>query len=130
MQMMMIIIGGYVVASTLLVHRAIRWRRGAPKSPRSAVAMVALFSMLTSLTSWGLSLIISRLYVRESSQRVKELDYRAGGATAYLGLSAVWAMGLSSAAMLMASKSSLPPSIQSLSRLSSKCMPRRARCNA
>src|SRR5215469_16136815 len=98
MQMVMIIIGGYVVASTPLVYRAIRWLAGVPKSPRNAIAMVALFSMLTSLISWGLSLIFSGLYVRELSQRVKGLDYRAAGAAAYLGLGAVWAMGLSSSA--------------------------------
>ncbi len=33
--------------------------------------------MLTSLISWGLSLIFSGLYVRELSQRVKGLDYHA-----------------------------------------------------
>src|SRR5215467_13075630 len=71
MQMVMIIIGGYVVASTPLVHRAIRWLAGVPKSPRSAIAMVALFSMLTSLISWGLSLIFSGLYVRELARRIK-----------------------------------------------------------
>jgi short-chain fatty acids transporter len=118
MQMVMIIIGGYVVASTPLVYRAIRWLAGIPKSPRSAIAMVALFSMLTSLISWGLSLIFSGLYVRELSQRVKGLDYRAAGAAAYLGLGAVWAMGLSSsAAMLMATKSSIPPSLFAISGL-------------
>ena len=102
MQMVMIIIGGYVVASTPLVFGVIRWLAGVPKSPRTAIALVAVFSLLTSLISWGLSLIFSGLYVRELSQRVKGLDYRAAGGAAYLGLGAVWAMGLSSsAAMLM-----------------------------
>jgi len=118
MQMVMIIIGGYVVASTPVVYRAIRWLAGVPKTPKSAVALVALFSMLTSLISWGLSLIFSGLYVRELSQRVRGMDYRAAGAAAYLGLGAVWAMGLSSsAAMLMATKSSIPASLFTISGL-------------
>ncbi len=118
MQMVMIIIGGYVVASTPLVYRAIRWLAGIPKTPRGAIALVALFSMLTSLISWGLSLIFSGLYVRELAQRVKGLDYRAAGGAAYLGLGAVWAMGLSSsAAMLMATKSAIPPSLFAVSGL-------------
>ena len=118
MQMVMIIVGGYVVASTPLVYRAIRWLAGIPKTPKTAVAMVALFSMLTSLISWGLSLIFSGLFVRELSQRVKGLDYRAAGASAYLGLGAVWAMGLSSsAAMLMATKSAMPPTLFNISGL-------------
>jgi short-chain fatty acids transporter len=118
MQMVMIIIGGYVVASTPIVYRAIRALAGIPKTPRQAVALVALFSMLTSLISWGLSLIFSGLFVRELAHRVKGMDYRAAGGAAYLGLGAVWAMGLSSsAAMLMATKSSMPPSLFNISGL-------------
>src|SRR5208282_3441324 len=118
MQMVMIIIGGYVVASTPLVYRGIQALAKVPKTPRGAVAMVALFSMLTSVISWGLSLIFSGLFVRELAPRVKGMDYRAAGAAAYLGLGAVWAMGLSSsAAMMMATKSALPPSLFSISGL-------------
>ena len=116
MQMVMIIVGGYVVASTPIVYRAIRRLAEIPETPRGAVAMVALFSMLTSLISWGLSLIFSGLLVRELAPRVKGMDYRAAGAAAYLGLGAVWAMGLSSsAAMLMATKSAIPPSLYAIS---------------
>src|SRR6202167_4499587 len=57
MQMVMIIIGGYVVASTPAVYRLIRALAEIPKTPKGAVAVIALFSMLTSLISWGLSLI-------------------------------------------------------------------------
>src|ERR1700675_4620798 len=118
MQMVMIIVGGYVVASTPLVYRAIRALAAIPKTPRQAVAMIALFSMLTSLISWGLSLIFSGLFVRELAHRVKGMDYRAAGAAAYLGLGAVWAMGLSSsAAMLMATKSAIPPTLFNISGL-------------
>jgi len=118
MQMVMIIVGGYVVASTPFVYRVIQKLAGIPKTPRGAVALVALFSMLTSLISWGLSLIFSGLFVRELSHRVKGMDYRAAGAAAYLGLGAVWAMGLSSsAAMLMATKSAMPPSLFNISGL-------------
>jgi short-chain fatty acids transporter len=118
MQMVMIIIGGYVVAATPVVYRAIRALAGIPKTPKAAVALIALFSMLTSLISWGLSLIFSGLLVREMANRVKGMDYRAAGAAAYLGLGAVWAMGLSSsAAMLMATKSTMPPTLFNISGL-------------
>ena len=118
MQMVMIIVGGYIVASTPVVYSAIRALAGVPKTPRGAVAMVALFSMLTSLISWGLSLIFSGLFVRELAHRVKGMDYRAAGGAAYLGLGAVWAMGLSSsAAMLMATKSAMPAKLFDISGL-------------
>jgi short-chain fatty acids transporter len=118
MQMVMIIIGGYVVASTPIVHRFIRWLATIPKDGRTAVAMIALFSMLTSLISWGLSLIFSGLLTRELARRVKGMDYRAAGGAAYLGLGAVWALGLSSsAAMMMATKGAIPPSLLAISGL-------------
>ena len=98
----------FLAIYTPLVYRLIRALASVPKTPRGAVALVALFSMLTSLISWGLSLIFSGLFVRELSVRVKGMDYRAAGAAAYLGLGAVWAMGLSSsAAMMMATKSAI-----------------------
>jgi short-chain fatty acids transporter len=118
MQMVMIIVGGFVVASTPLVQRAIRGLARLPGSPRGAVAWVALLSMLTSLVSWGLSLVFSGLYVRELARRIPGMDYRAAGAAGYLGLGAVWAMGLSSsAAMMMATPSAIPPSLFKISGL-------------
>jgi len=116
MQMVMVIIGGYVVATTPVVSRLIRALAKVPKSGRSAIAFIALFSMLTSLISWGLSLIFSGLLARQMASQVKGMDYRAAGAAAYLGLGATWALGLSSsAAMLMATKSAIPPALLAVS---------------
>ena len=116
MQMVMVIIGGYVVATTPAVNRLIAALARVPKSGRAAIAMIALFSMLTSLISWGLSLIFSGLLTREMARRVKGMDYRAAGAASYLGLGATWALGLSSsAAMLMATRSAIPPALLAVS---------------
>ncbi len=116
MQMAMIIIGGSVVASTPAVYRIIQWLASIPSTPRGAIAFVALFSMLTSLISWGFSLIFSGLLVRELVRRIDGIDYRAIGAAAYLGLGSIWAMGLSSsAALLMATKGAIPPALLNIS---------------
>jgi short-chain fatty acids transporter len=118
MQMVMIIVGGYVVASAPLVYRGIRALAGWPRTPRAAIATVALLSMLTSLLSWGLSLIFSGMLVREMGHRVKGMDYRAAGAAGYLGLGAVWALGLSSsAAMMMGTKATIPAPLFAVSGL-------------
>ncbi len=118
MQMAMVIIGGYVLASAPPVYRLIQKLAGVPKTPKGAVAFIAIFSMLSSLLSWGFSLIFSGILAREISARVKGLDYRAAGAAAYLGLGAVWACGLSSsAALLMATKSAIPPKLFEISGL-------------
>ena len=116
MQMAMVIIGGFVVASSPPVARLTRRLARIPKTSRGAVAFVAAFAMLSSLISWGLSLIFTGLLVREITQRADEeklrVDYRAIGAAAYLGLGSVWALGLSSsAALLQATKSAIPASL-------------------
>src|SRR4029077_18989841 len=111
-----IIITGYSVATAPPVYRIVCRLADIPKSGRSAVAFVALFSMLSSLVSWSFSLIISGLLAREVTHRVRGADYRAVGAAAYLGIGSVWALGLSSsAALIMAAPASLPQSILSIS---------------
>jgi short-chain fatty acids transporter len=118
MQVVMSIIGGYVVASTPLVQRGMQKLAAIPRTPRQAILLVAIFSELTALVSWGMSPIISALLVRQLTQRVKGLDYRAAGAAAYVGGATVWALGISSsAAMLMATPSALPPKLRAISGL-------------
>ena len=116
MQMAMVIIGGFTVASAPAVSGLIERLARVPKTPRGAVAFVAFFSMASSLLSWGFSLIFSGLLVKALARRMKDLDYRAAGAAAYLGLGAVWALGLSSsAALMMATKSAMPQKIFAIS---------------
>src|SRR5580658_427989 len=74
MQMVMIIIGGYVVASTPLVQRAMRKLAGVPKTPRQAITLVAVFSTLTALISWGMSPIVCGLFVRRDVDGYQERD--------------------------------------------------------
>src|SRR4029077_8924669 len=64
MQMAIVIVGGFVVASSPPAARLTRWLASIPKTPRGAVAFVAAFAMLSSLISWGLSLIFTGLLVR------------------------------------------------------------------
>jgi short-chain fatty acids transporter len=116
MQMAIIIIGGYVVATSPPVHKLICWLARLPRSTRGAVAFVAFFSMATALISWGLSLIFSGVLVREIVKNVRGIDYRAIGAAAYLGTGSVWALGLSSsAALVMATPSSIPTALLKIS---------------
>jgi short-chain fatty acids transporter len=116
MQMAFIIITGYVVASSKPVHKLIARLAEIPNSPKKAVAFVAFFSMFTSLISWGFSLVFSGILIKEISKRVDGVDYRAMGAAGFLGLGSVWALGLSSsAALLMATKASIPPALYEIS---------------
>ncbi|WP_369039395.1 short-chain fatty acid transporter [Stenotrophomonas maltophilia] len=113
MQMAFVVIGGYAVATAPVVARFIDFLARVPRSGRGAVVYVGLVSMLASLLSWGFSLVFGGLLVRALARRTElRMDYRAAGASAYLGLGAVWAMGLSSsAAQLQANPASMPPGL-------------------
>ena len=109
LQMAMIIVGGYMLASAPPIFRVITWMAGKPQSAKGAVLLVALVAMSSSLLNWGFSLIVSAILAREVARRVPAADYRALGASAFLGLGTVWAQGLSgSAALQMARASSMP----------------------
>ena len=116
LQMSMIVVTGYAVATAPPVYRVIRVLAAVPTTGRGAAAYVGLFSMLTSLLSWSFSLIFSALLAREVAHRVRGSDYRAIGAAAYLGVGSVWALGLSSsAALIMAAPGSLPDALKRIS---------------
>src|SRR5213594_1535956 len=116
MQMTMIIISGYALATARPVYALICRMAAIPTNGRNAAAFVAVFSMLSSLLSWSFSLIFSGLLAREVAHRVRGADYRAMGAAGYLGIGSIWALGLSSsAALIMAAPASLPQSILRIS---------------
>jgi len=115
MQMALIIITGYVLASSRPVAIAIARLARTPRTARGATVMVAVFSMLTSWFNWGFSLIFSALLARETARHRTEADYRALAASSFLGLGSVWAQGLSgSAALQMATPGAVQPKIREI----------------
>lgn len=113
MQMVMVAISGFALSASPVATKLIVQLAKLPKTGRSAVAFVALISIMTSLISWAISLVFSGLLVRALARRTDmRLDYRAAGAAAYLGLGSTWSLGLSSsAAQLQGNPASLPPDL-------------------
>jgi len=115
LQMALVIITGYVLATTRPVYRAIAWAAGLPSTPRGAVALVALFAMLSSWFNWGFGLIFSAMLAKEVARRVAGVDYRAVAAASFLGLGSIWAQGLSgSAALQMATTGAMPAAVRTI----------------
>lgn len=115
LQMALVIVTGYVVATTRPVYRLIARLAVVPRSPRTAIAWVALFAMLSSWLNWGFSLIFSAMLARETARRIAGVDYRAVAASAFLGLGSIWAQGLSgSAALQMATPSAMQPATRAI----------------
>ena len=111
--MAMVVLTGYVVATSPPAARLIERLATMPQTARSAVSFVAFLSMSVSFLNWGLSLVFGGLLARAIARRTDlRVDYRALGAAAFMGLGAVWALGMSSsAAQLQATAKSLPPEL-------------------
>lgn len=118
LQMALVIITGYVVATSPPAYRLIAAAARVPRDGKQAVAWVALFAMLSSWVNWGFGLIFSAMLAKEVARSVRvRVDYRALAAASFLGLGSVWAQGLSgSAALQMASAASMQPAIRDVVR--------------
>ena len=110
MQQVMVAVGGFIIATSPPATRLIERITALPRSGRGAIAFIAALTMLVSLISWAISLIFSGLLARAMARRTEiNMDYRAAGAAAYLGLGSTWALGISSsAAQLQANAGSIP----------------------
>lgn len=110
LQMALVVITGHVLASSAAISGVMRAIASWPRTPRSAVACVALMSMASSWLHWGFSLMFSALLAREVARRVARVDYRALAAASYMGVGTIWAQGLSGSAVLqMATPGALQP---------------------
>jgi short-chain fatty acids transporter len=115
LQMALVIITGHVLASSPPMGRLIRAIAAWPRTPRSAVALVAFFALASSWFNWGFSLVFSAVLAIEIARRVEGVDYRALAAASMLGLGSIWAQGLSgSAALQMATPGALQPAIRDI----------------
>jgi short-chain fatty acids transporter len=101
MQMCLIIVTGAILAASRPFVRLLDALAGIPRSPRGAIALMALFSMGTALFHWGLSLIGSAVFARHLARRQPALDYPLLIASAYLGMGAVWHAGFSGSVPLL-----------------------------
>lgn len=113
MQMAFVAIGGYVVATAPPARKLIVRIASVPTTGAWAVALITVVSTLSALFNWGFSLIFAGLLARQMARRDElNLDYRAAGAAAFMGMGSVWALGISSsAAQLQANPDSIPSSL-------------------
>jgi short-chain fatty acids transporter len=115
LQMSLIIITGHVLATSPPMGRIIRSLASRPTTPRGAVALVTVATLVASWFNWGFSLVFGAVLARETARRVPAVDYRALAAASVLGLGSIWAQGLSgSAALQMATPGALQPQIRDI----------------
>jgi short-chain fatty acids transporter len=83
-QMVMMLTTGYALASTPIAHRALARVAALPKTPRGAIALTVLVSLITSWLNWGLGLVAAALLAREIAKRIR-IDFGWLVAAAYSG---------------------------------------------
>lgn len=105
MQMVIILVTGFVVAYHPRVRAGILRLVRMPRSGRQAVVLVGVGSMIVGWISWGLGLIFGAILAREmgkvAERRGMAVHYPLLAVAGYLGMSLTWGWGLSSSAGLL-----------------------------
>lgn len=100
MQMILILLTGYTLASSGPIKRGMVWLASIPKDQGSAVVLLTVASMLAALLHWGFALVASALLARELGRRVPHCDFGFLVASAYCAF-VIWGSGLSSSIALV-----------------------------
>lgn len=101
MQMALVLFSGYLLALTTPVRVVLEKVASFASTPRRAVMLMALISMVLAYINWGLSLVGSAVLVRFVVKRQPHVDYRLLVACAYFGMGATWHSGFSASAPLL-----------------------------
>lgn len=104
MQMVLVVLTGYLVSTSAPVDRLFRAIARRAGGPRRAVTLMAAVSMCLAWIHWGLSLVGCAMLVRHIARAQPRVDFRLLVTAAYLGMGTTWHAGLSgSVPLLMAS---------------------------
>lgn len=85
MQMVMIFMGGYILAATSTVSKLLRSIAKRVSSPHKAVLLVSLVSSIGCLLNWGFGLVTASLLCREIIKVMPKANFRLMVAAAYGG---------------------------------------------
>ncbi len=98
LQMILILVTGYALASSAPVRRALFALAARPTSTRGAVTLTFLVSAVACWLNWGFGLVVAGLLSRAIARRMR-IDFGWLVAAAYSGF-LIWASGLSSSIAL------------------------------
>jgi short-chain fatty acids transporter len=100
MQMILVMMGGSVLAQAPLIKRLLDWIAGIPKTPRGAIALATLFEGLMSYLNWGFGLIAGTLLAKKLAERVPGVHYPLIIAASYTAFG-LYAFGISASTPLL-----------------------------
>jgi len=92
MQMLLVLITGYMLASTPLISKVLEKLATLANTAPKAIILVTFISLLASWLNWGFGLVIGALFAKAIAKHTR-VDYRLLVASAYTGF-VVWHGGL------------------------------------
>ncbi|MGM0614345.1 MAG: short-chain fatty acid transporter [Pseudomonadota bacterium] len=92
MQMLLVLVTGFMLASSPPVKRLLQKLANVAKSPGGAILLVTYVSLAASWINWGFGLVVGALFAKELAKLIR-VDYRLLVASAYSGF-VVWHGGL------------------------------------
>ncbi|MFT0545332.1 short-chain fatty acid transporter [Allopusillimonas ginsengisoli] len=92
MQMVLVLVAGYMMASTPVIKRVLSTLALLAKTPGAAIILVTVVALIANWINWGFGLVVSALFAKELARTVR-VDYRLLVASAYSGF-VVWHAGL------------------------------------
>lgn len=92
MQMLLVLVSGFMLASTPLVKGILDKLASLARTPGKAIILVSLVSLTASWLNWGFGLVVGALFAKALARRI-QVDYRLLVASAYSGF-VVWHGGL------------------------------------
>lgn len=101
MQMALVLVTGFILASTPFFSRVLGALARRAKTPARAIVMVTLVALLASWVNWGFGLVIGAFFAKCLAREVPEVDYRVLIASGYSGF-LIWHAGLSGSVPLTA----------------------------
>lgn len=93
MQMLLVLVTGFILASSPPIKKILQRIAGLASGPGSAIILVSLVSLAASWLNWGFGLVVGAIFAKEVA-RVVKVDYRLLVASAYSGF-VIWHGGLS-----------------------------------
>jgi short-chain fatty acids transporter len=83
-QMVIMLVAGYALATSPVIHRALERVASIPKTRAGAVSLTVFVGLVASWLNWGLGLVTAALLAREVAKRVR-IDFGWLVAAAYSG---------------------------------------------
>lgn len=86
MQMSLMLVSGYALASSKVVQKGLKKLVRIPKTPKQTILFIGFASMVLYYLNWGLGLIAGGLLAREAAKYHKDTDFRLLVTAAFAGI--------------------------------------------